>query len=124
MGHSRAILPSIEPILDKNITITGQITIPSKNRFIKNKLENNQHPFRIQEIDISLLQPLFTTQLAPIVINLSADSLFSFEAIPEKAIWLNPEKHFAYAIQWLLLALSLVIIYTIVCLRGQEKSDP
>lgn len=115
MGSSRAVLPTIAPTLNQETTITGHITIPRKNRFIKNKLETNQFPFRIQEIDFALLKPLFKTQLEPILINLSSHSLFSFEAVPEKAIWLNPEKHFAYAIQWLLLALSLVIIYTIVC---------
>lgn len=120
-GPSRAILPIIEPILDQPTTITGKINLPHKNRFIKNKLETHQSYFRIQEIDFALLKPLFTNELAPILIDLSAGSIFSFEALPEKAIWLNPQKHFAYAVQWLLLALSLVIIYTIVC-RTKNKS--
>lgn len=112
-GPSRAILPTLEPILPESIiTINGHITMASKNRFIKNTLENNQFPLRIQAIDFSLLQPLLNTQLVPFVVYLSTDSLFSFEALPEKAIWLNPEKHFAYALQWLLLAFSLAIIYT------------
>lgn len=121
-GPSRAILPVIEPILDQKTTIIGKINLPHKNRFIKNKLETHQSYFRIQEIDFTLLKPLFKTQLEPILINLSSDSVFSFEALPQEAIWLNPKKHFAYAVQWLLLALSLVIIYTIVC-RTKNK-DP
>lgn len=120
-GASRAILPVIEPILDEKTTITGKISLPHKNRFIKNKLETHQSYFRIQEIDFALLKPVFKSTLEPLLIALSSDSVFSFEALPQEATWLNPKKHFAYALQWLLLALSLVIIYTIVC-RTKNKS--
>jgi surfeit locus 1 family protein len=111
MGASRKELPPIPPIL-KQITIKGHINIPHHNRFIKNSLGGTNFPIFIQELDFSLLQPLFETQLIPVLVQLSPDSPLSFEAMPEKKTWLNPEKHFAYALQWILLAFSLVIIYT------------
>lgn len=108
---SRAVLPTLEPIHGE-MTVKGYIALIHKNRFIKNQLESNQFPIRVQALDLTLLQPLLKTELAPFVVNLPKGSLFSFEMLPEKAVWLNPEKHFAYALQWLLLAFSLAIIYT------------
>jgi len=136
IGTSRAIVPPvlIESI-DKNIinitniiTITGHIQQPKNNRFIKNKLNADPFnkdntashyftppfPLRVQAIDVAQLQTVLNTSVLDFIINLSPTSVFSFEGIPEQAIWLTPEKHFAYALQWLLLAFSLLIIYYIV----------
>ena len=126
MGASRKNLPELAPIVTDNtpLIIQGQITTPHHNRFIKNQLESTHFPLRIQEINFKLLQPLFETQLNPLLITLSGDSLFSFEAIAEKSTWLNPDKHFAYALQWLLLAFSLVIIYTRVYLLNKKTKRP
>lgn len=114
IGSSRTKLPQIEPILNRPtpFNIKGTLNIPVHNRFIKNTLESQTFPLRIQEVKLNLLQPLFPAPLLPFVMNLSEDSPFSFEAIPETKQWLSPEKHFAYALQWLLLAFSLIIIYT------------
>lgn len=99
IGTDRKQLPQLPTLPQQVITIKGNIMIPAHNRFIKNSLEQDRFSIRVQALDF-----------APLIVQLSPDSPFSFEVTSEKTHWLTPEKHFAYALQWLLLAFSLIII--------------
>lgn len=121
LGSDRKQFPKIPSLPTQTVTIKGYITIPQSNRFIKNSLERTLFLSRIQAIDFALLQSIFKSKLLPMVIQLSQDSPFSFEMPPHQTQWLTPEKHFAYALQWLLLAFSLIIIYN-RAYHGHSKS--
>ena len=108
----RKNLPTIEPI-DKTIKIKGLLEIPSNNRFIsKQQIHQTQtFPIVIQQINIDQLEAVLELTLLGNILNLDQNNIFGFETPPPKSQWLNPQKHYAYSLQWALLATCLIIIY-------------
>ncbi len=64
-------------------------------------------PMRIQKVDIEKLNAYFNTPLYPAIIYQLQNSPYQIHYQP---IIMSPERHRAYALQWALLALAVVII--------------
>lgn len=109
---SRALLPEVSPILG-NITIEGYLDFAYRNPLTKQSIQNNEikWPLRVQEINIKELAVLLDRNIFPMLVKFKSPSAYSFEIPPFKGIWLSPERHYGYAAQWFLLAITLIVLY-------------
>lgn len=112
LTRSRELLPTIPPILGK-LTIEGYLDFAYRNPLIKQSIENNEikWPLRVQQIDIKEIAALLDRNIFPMLVKFKEPSLHSFEIPPFKGIWLSPERHYGYAVQWFLLAITLAVLY-------------
>lgn len=115
-SFDRATLPKI-PKIEGTVTLNGIIQPINKTFILGNVVESGQQtwPRRIQKIDIAILAKQLPYPIANEMILLT-DTPYRFAPI-----WVpintKPYVHTAYACQWFALAATLLIIYTVVCLR-------
>jgi surfeit locus 1 family protein len=106
-GQNRKTLPFIKAAKG-NVTIEGLIVWPTKTFSFKAVAENNW-PQRIQTLD-----PKFLSQkhLQPFIIVVNTLQPYGF--IPLwKAVTLQASRHYAYAVQWFSLSVTLLIAFFI-----------
>lgn len=117
LTRSRELLPNVPPILG-SATIEGYLDFAYRNPLIKQSIENNEikWPLRVQQIDIKELAVLLDRNIFPMLVKFKEPSAYSFEIPPFKGIWLSPERHYGYAVQWFLLAITLAVL----CYRGKR----
>jgi surfeit locus 1 family protein len=122
IGRTRASLPSISPILGE-VTIEGYLDFAYRNPFIKRSLETHsiEWPLRIQALDLNLLQDLIGKKLYTMLVILHNDSTYGFIPPKQPKAWMTPSKHRGYAVQWFLLAATL-LAYTGYCLIRRQSS--
>jgi surfeit locus 1 family protein len=108
---NRNNLPSLPTLSDKMVTIKGQFSKPSVNRWISNPLETPviQWPLRIQKLDWPTLNRLLNKPLNPEVFHLDPNAVDAFIKT-QPQLWLTPAKHRGYAIQWFSLAATLLFL--------------
>lgn len=111
LTRSRDFLPEVPPILGE-VTIEGYLDFAYRNPLIRDTIENNEikWPLRVQQIDINALAALLHQDLFPMLVKFRTSSAYSFEVPPFKGSWLTPERHYGYAVQWFLLAITLAIL--------------
>lgn len=123
IGHTRAILPTIHPIMG-DVTIEGYLDFAYRNPFIKQALETHsiEWPLRMQGLDLNLLQQLIGKNVYTMLVILHKDSPYAFIPPQKPGTWMTPSKHRGYAVQWFSLAATL-LAYTIFCLiRRKSKT--
>jgi surfeit locus 1 family protein len=110
--RSRDLLPEIPPILGE-VTIEGYLDFAYRNPLTKQSIENNEikWPLRVQEIDIKKLATLLDRNIFSMLVKFKIPSSYSFEIPPFKGSRLCPERHYGYAVQWFLLAITLAVLY-------------
>lgn len=102
----RAHLPTLA--IPEHIQVTGIIRSHWGGLTLGQNVEDkNQWPMRIQKVDIVRLGAYLPLPLYPALIYQLQHSPFQ---IHYQAIVMSPERHRAYALQWALLALAVVII--------------
>lgn len=77
--------------------------------------------YRLQTMDIPHISKLIGVALMPYILRLDADSQYGYARMWEKPVS-GENVHLAYAFQWFLLAITLLLIYFIVNL--EKVQDP
>lgn len=112
-------IPTIPPTLE---TITGRSYFPSeKHLLLGTHLEKiTATETIIQTIDFPKLEAFLHHPLLPLVMLADPTPNSGFIRDWQPAKTLPPEKHYGYALQWLLLAITLVILSVIIG-RSEKK---
>jgi surfeit locus 1 family protein len=102
----------IDPQFNTLQKITGYVKYPEKSGFILGApiLNPGKWPLHIQQIDITNLSTLLNKPLIPFIIRLDKNNPGDYE---RNWILSNvlPARHLGYAIQWFIMAISLVFIF-------------
>lgn len=103
--------------------ITGYIKLLNEYRFIlgKNILEPNTKPLTMQKIDIDELSHITGESYFPYILRLDPNEPHGF-ARNWMIVSAPPERHLAYAVQWFLLAIAVVILFVYFCF-SRERSQ-
>ncbi len=129
-GADRAHLPEV-PRVDGPVTLIGNAYQPSAQTFVlkDTPLPENQWPLRVQKVDFEAIGGRLGVELAPFEIRVAPDQpLGDAAALPrpwqDVATVMSPQRHQAYALQWLGLAMAALIMYLIARLRGRRRHQP
>lgn len=128
-GASRQHLPNIT-LPAKFPTLQGVITEPPQKAFYLGSNADPEHdswPLRLQQVDIALISQKLGYPIAPFVVVLTANQplppqLSAFVQDWEP-VFLNPQRHIGYAVQWFALAATLVILFLMSSLRKQHDNN-
>jgi surfeit locus 1 family protein len=91
-----------------HLHIQGVVRTEFGGLLLGQNLENNQRwPMRLQQLDIKTLTPFLQQPLFPGLVHQQQNSPFQLHY---QAVVLSPERHRAYAVQWALLALVLLVV--------------
>ncbi len=119
-GRTRQDLPIIEVVSGKQ-TLNGYVLQPEKSGFmLGNTIESgNQPPLRIQQIDIKVIQQATDLDFYPYVLRLLPTDGNEFLQ-DWQIVNVTPPRHLAYAIQWFVMSVVLVIAYFIFLRKGDD----
>lgn len=120
----RAKLPTF-PAISGIVTIEGYLDFAYRNPFVHQSIENSdlKWPLRVQQLDYPLLAGLLNKSIIPMLVKLSNPSSLSFDIPPARGEWLSPERHYGYAAQWFLLALTLFASTLFYYFRRARKGN-
>lgn len=112
-------LPKLPPLPQEVITLQGRADFPSPNYLVLGtRLEKlSEYNLIIQAIDYPELNQVLGFTLLPVVLLTDADSNTPFTRDWQPPANMPPAKHFGYAAQWLLLAMTLCVLYVIFCTK-------
>lgn len=99
--RGRVVLPSHNPLITETATLTAT------------------WPKVIQQIDIHFVEQMLQIELAPFVITLTVNDNPQFVRKWQPVV-MPPEKHYAYAVQWLGLGVAAFLVY-FFALRNRLK---
>ncbi len=111
-AQDRGSIPSVTK-LEGTVQLTGVLSIPTDNVFIKETNTNySQFPVILQQLDLAEIEKHLNVDAFPFVLLANPESSSSF--VREwKAVVMAPEKHLGYAIQWFGLAIAALTVYLI-----------
>lgn len=111
-GRSRRdmFLPKLEFVNESNVKITGTVYYPSSKGFVLgDPYEKISKKVTIIEVqDTVLISKLLHKSVYPFIIRENANSNTFLQEWPVVAMM--PSRHYAYALQWFGLAITLIII--------------
>lgn len=126
----RKILPDVQslfetfkqnqqPLNNSEFTIEGYVEKGYVNPLISNVLESNQisWPLRVQHIDYALFSKVLGKELIPGTIIRQRPHIPGVLEHPKSQVWLTPEKHYGYAVQWF----SLAAVFFVMVLLAYRK---
>jgi len=118
LSQKRTQLPRIPPIMGE-VPIEGYLDFAYRNPFVHQPIESNdlKWPLRVQQLDFDSIATLLGKSVVPMLVKLNKPSAISFEIPPARGEWLSPERHYGYACQWFLLALTLGGLYSLYYFR-------
>lgn len=106
--YSRRSLPSI-PAVSGKVSLLGEIYVPQGEMMVLGEDRASGWPRVVQTVDIEALSPEYGTRLFPYTVRLRAASPAVLQ--PNWVVVnVQPEKHTAYAVQWFVMAVTLLII--------------
>ena len=119
--NSRQQLPAVT-IESSILNFSGIVWLPSKNILVKEtaKLDGNW-PKVIQAVDLDLLAQHYGSSFLPFVVKLSPSPDSDYVRVWQ-AVVMPPEKHFAYAVQWFLLAVAAIVIFVVAQLKNKQRN--
>lgn len=113
---SRTELPRVH--LSKNLVVQGIYRARPHTVLLGKNIEDLGHwPMRVQKIDTAAFAQYLPQSLMPGVVYQQIESPFLIHYRP---VVLPPERHQAYALQWLLLALGALLV-GIACAQGASS---
>ncbi|ASK33153.1 hypothetical protein CEK62_21705 (plasmid) [Alcanivorax sp. N3-2A] len=126
---SRDTLPPV-PAVSGPVTVSGTVYVPPANALVlKNiPLPENQWPLRVQKVDFAAIGARLGVELSPFEIRVSPDHPLG-DGAPLPRPWhetdatISPQRHIAYAIQWLALGLASVVVFILASRRGGRRRD-
>lgn len=114
---ARSVLPAVN--IPDELHVQGIFRTRTKGVLLGTNLEDKSvWPMRIQQVDVELLATHFNL---PLINGLTYQKNASPFLIHYRPVILPPERHKAYALQWLLLAIAVVIIAVVASAR---KTSP
>lgn len=121
LNQDRTILPEL-PIDERLTTITGRINqFPSLGLKLPGvEIATDTWPSVIQLIDNEKISKKLTLQVMPFQIELNKDQSDGFKRDWQIMAVMQPEQHIAYAVQWLVLALTLTVLFIWYSLRNKN----
>jgi len=125
VGKDRSQLPVFNRT-EGTVSIAGTATnAPVTGVSLGEVVDEQMAPgvYRLQVIDIAHISGLIGIELMPYIIRLNPDSQYGYARV-----WHRPESgenvHLAYAFQWFLLAITLLLIYIVVNLeKFQDRKN-
>jgi surfeit locus 1 family protein len=112
-------------------TLSGLIRNSNKNQYIigdnvsKFSTKNNKEYYQIQKINLT--DPVFSKLFTPQLHNKHYLQLLTPSNMGFNLSWqlvnIPPEKHKAYAIQWLLLAITVILLYSYLCYKTYKIAE-
>lgn len=108
----RSILPEL-PGVAGEIRVRATVKLPPEKIFRLADVEEAQTgwPRVVQQPELARLEALLGYPLLPVILLLDPDEEHGFLRDWKPVYGVSPDKHRAYAMQWLTLALVLVLIY-------------
>ncbi|WP_233552467.1 SURF1 family protein [Alcanivorax profundi] len=125
-GASRQVLPDI-PSVEGSLVVTGTVYHTSGSPFVlqEEELPDNQWPLRVQKVDFGAIGEKLGVELAPFEIRVTPElALGGLTPLPrhwQDVTPMGPERHKAYALQWLCLAIAALVIFLFAASRAQRK---
>jgi cytochrome oxidase assembly protein ShyY1 len=113
-------LPSVPPAGSQDVT--GTVALPSPF-FTVGEPDYRQRPLRVGRLEMEPLSQALGVELRPFVIRLDASAADGFvrDWSPAARLGMPPEKHHAYAFQWLSLAIAVLGVLIAVNLHKSDK---
>lgn len=111
-GESRSLLPGIEQVAGE-VDINAYIYVPLDETFLLNSTEESNvatWPKVIQSLEMDDAEIALSTDLAPYSLRLVENSP-GLQQANWQTVNMMPEKHRAYAVQWLSMAIVLLGLY-------------
>lgn|SRR3990167_3231833 len=116
-GQQRLLVPKIV-IPQGWLSLSGQVYYPDAHRGILLGSEIEAQQFNltvIEQIDIKLMSNLLHNFVYPFIIRLDKINHSNSEYVRDWQISvISPERHYAYALQWFAMAITLLIIYWVM----------
>lgn len=108
----RSVLPGL-PGVAGEVRVLASIKLPPEKIFRLSDVEEAQTgwPRVVQQPELAQLQRLLGYPLQPVLLLLDRDAEHGFLRDWKPVYGVTPDKHRAYAMQWMTLALVLVLIY-------------
>lgn len=118
----RQKLPNILPV--KGVQhFTGHVRIPEPGIVLQTQQFSSLHwPLRVQQIALGNFSVLLNKPLLPFVIYVDKNDPIGFSKNWQPIV-MPPEKHQAYAVQWLLLALVWLLLMVSVLLKTSKNNN-
>ena len=121
-GRDRQQLPALTPVEGQQ-TIQGLVKLPPKKTFVLgNQPDVKGWPLLVQSVNLQEIASIYHQPIYPFIVLLSPKNPNGYTR-EWKAIAVSSYKHLGYAVQWLALAATLVIIYLVINLR-RERNGP
>jgi surfeit locus 1 family protein len=119
---TRAILPDLTIIDKEQMTLTGRINhFPSVGiKLAGAEIPTNSWPSVVQVVDHSILSKKLGYPLFNFQIELDKNMPEGYKRDWQISTTISPEKHKAYAFQWLSLALTVTILFIWSCIKKQH----
>lgn len=112
LGTKREELPNID-VGNEERSIAGRINrFPSIGIKLKGaEIPTKTWPAQIQIVDIDVLSQHLGYKLLPFQVELDQDAADGYKRDWHTSLSMPPEQHTAYAVQWLLLAITLTLLF-------------
>lgn len=96
------------PVLPEAVTLRGRLVKPSENPLLREQASDSW-PRLVLQVDTAALAQSLGKPVSPWLLQLDADSPLAL-LVDWRPLNMTADKHTAYAVQWFLLALALVIL--------------
>ncbi|MGL5743189.1 MAG: SURF1 family protein [Legionella sp.] len=118
---TRRILPQAQ-IPKGLITVQGSVYFPSKNQWVLGPvLEKKSNKVVVLErIDEQLISQILQKAVSPFIIRLDKQETNGFVREWE-TVSMPPQRHLAYALQWFVMALVVLIIFVALNLKKKDE---
>jgi surfeit locus 1 family protein len=118
----RVLLPEFPAVSTEEMILTGRTYLPSQNYLLlgTHLEEITPNKMIIQTLDFQRLSEFLQHDLVPLVLLQDPDTNLPFVRDWQPPQTMPPAKHYGYALQWLLLAITLVILYFVFCTRKEN----
>ncbi len=124
VGEDREFLPSL-PLPDGEVTLRGHLDRPESVGLVMGEppLQSLERLVVLQSLDVTALSAARGLDLMPLTLVLDGGQPGALEYDWAPVAVMGPERHLGYAVQWLALAVALLIIYVGVNTRRIEPED-
>ncbi len=121
LGANRNILPGVTVTKDE-VTLEGTVYVPYARRFSLGDMDVGEAgwPLRVQFVDFEQMAERLGAPLADMIIRLDPESPYGYRR-EWQIVPFSPIRHLGYAVQWLALAATLLVIYVAVTLKASSK---
>jgi len=121
MGPSRQQLPDI-PGVKGTLAIIATVDVPEREAFVlQDQPLTGSWPLVIQISDVARMAEELGQPTFPFVVRLSTDSTGALQTV-WKPVIMQPEKNFAYAVQWFALAATLSVLFIFATIKRTNEA--